>query len=137
VWAYLGGDFADRVRRARLIAAGWLVYALVYTGLGRATDPWQVWVLFVVYGVFYGLTEPVEKALVKDLVREDQRGRAYGAYNFVVGITALPAGLLTGALWKTWGPTAALELGAALAGAAGVLLLVWDFFRLRADTRAG
>jgi MFS family permease len=129
VWAFLGGDLADRMRRARLIAAGWLVYALVYVGLGQATDAWQVWVLFVVYGVFYGLTEPVEKALVKDLVRADQRGRAYGAYNFVVGMTALPAGLLTGALWKTWGPTVALELGAALAGAAGALLLVWDFFR--------
>jgi MFS family permease len=132
VWAYLGGDLADRMRRARLIAAGWLVYALVYLGLGRATDAWQVWVLFCVYGVFYGLTEPVEKALVKDLVREDQRGRAYGAYNFVVGITALPAGLLTGALWNTWGPAVALELGAALAGAAGALLLVWDFFRAAA-----
>jgi MFS family permease len=126
VWAYLGGDLADRVPRARLIAAGWLVYAVVYTGLGRATTPWQVWVLFIVYGVFYGLTEPVEKALVKDLVRPDQRGRAYGAYNFIVGITALPAGLLTGALWRIWGPTLALEAGAALAGVAGLLLLAWD-----------
>ncbi len=133
VWAYLGGDFADRVRRARLIAAGWLVYALVYLGLGRATHAWHVWALFVVYGVFYGLTEPVEKALVRDLVREDQRGRAYGAYNFVVGITALPAGLLTGALWKTAGPAVALELGAGLAAVACVLLLAWDFRRPRAD----
>jgi MFS family permease len=132
VWAYLGGDLADRMRRARLIAAGWLVYALVYLGLGRATHVAHVWGLFVVYGVFYGLTEPVEKALVKDLVREDQRGRAYGAYNFVVGITALPAGLLTGAVWHGWGPTAALEVGAGLAGVAGVLLLVWDAARARA-----
>jgi MFS family permease len=131
VWAYLGGDLADRVPRARLIAAGWTVYALVYLGLGRATHVAHVWGLFVVYGVFYGLTEPVEKALVKDLVPSDQRGRAYGAYNFVVGVTALPAGLLTGAIWKGWGPTVALELGAALAGVAGVLLLVWDVVRGR------
>jgi MFS family permease len=131
VWAYLGGDLADRVPRARLIAAGWAVYALVYLGLGRATQVAHVWGLFVVYGVFYGLTEPVEKALVKDLVPSDRRGRAYGAYNFVVGVTALPAGLLMGAIWKGWGPTVALELGAALAGVAGVLLLVWDFGRTR------
>jgi MFS family permease len=131
VWAYLGGDLADRVPRARLIAAGWLIYAAVYTGLGQATAAWHVWVLFIVYGVFYGLTEPVEKALVKDLVRADQRGRAYGAYNFVVGITALPAGLLMGALWKVWGPTLALEAGAALAGVAGLLLLVWDARRVQ------
>jgi MFS family permease len=132
VWAYLGGDLADRVPRARLIAAGWAVYALVYLGLGRATQVAHVWWLFVVYGVFYGLTEPVEKALVKDLVPSDKRGRAYGAYNFVVGVTALPAGLLMGAIWKGWGPTVALELGAALAAVAGVLLLLWDLGRRRA-----
>jgi MFS family permease len=125
-WAYFGGDLADRVPRARLIALGWLVFAVVYAGLGAARAPWQVWVLFVVYGIFYGLTEPVEKALIKDMVGQGQRGRAYGAYNFVVGITALPAGLLAGALWHTVGPAAALGMDATLALVAGALLLVWN-----------
>jgi MFS family permease len=132
-WAWLGGRLADRMPRARLIAVGWGVYALVYAGLGEATAPWHVWALFILYGVFFGLTEPVEKALLKDLVREDQRGRAYGAYNFIAGITALPAGLLTGLLWRTWGPARALEVAAALAGAAGVAILVWDGWRRRLE----
>jgi MFS family permease len=130
-WAWLGGNLADRLPRARLIAIGWVVYALVYAGLGEATATWQVWALFILYGVFYGLTEPVEKALLKDLVRPEQRGRAYGAYNFVAGITALPAGLITGLLWHTWGPARALEVAAALAGAAGVAILGWDTWRRR------
>jgi len=129
VWAYLGGDAADRIPRARLVAGGWVVYALVYLGLGQATQPWHVWALFVLYGVFYGLTEPVEKALVRDLAPPDQRGRAYGAYNFVVGVTALPAGLLMGVLWRVWGPAHALEVGAALAAVSGVALLTWDAYR--------
>jgi MFS family permease len=131
VWAYLGGDLADRIPRPRLIAGGWMVYAFVYSGLGHATAVWHVWALFVVYGIFYGLTEPVEKALLKDLVRADQRGRAYGAYNFVVGITALPAGVLAGALWRMWGPAVALEVGALFAGVAGALLLLWEAWRSR------
>ena len=135
IWAYLGGYLADRLPQARLIAAGWFVYALVYAGLGWSTAAWHVWSLFVVYGIFYGLTEPVEKALVKDLVPSAQRGRAYGAYNFVVGITALPAGLLTGLLWHALGPTITLAIGASLAAVAAVLLLVWD--RWRATATAG
>ncbi|MGD0524637.1 MAG: MFS transporter [Polyangiaceae bacterium] len=135
VWAWLGGDLADRIPRAPLIAIGWAVYALVYAGLGEATATWHVWALFILYGIFFGLTEPVEKALLKDLVREDQRGRAYGAYNFVVGITALPAGLLTGLLWRTWGPARALEVAAGLAGAAGVAILAWDAWRRRGLAR--
>ncbi|MDP9149982.1 MAG: MFS transporter [Myxococcota bacterium] len=130
-WAYVGGNLADRLPRGRLIAAGWLVYALVYFALGTARAPWHVWVLFLIYGVFYGLTEPVEKALIKDLADERQRGRAYGAYNFIVGVTALPAGLLTGALWRTWGPQVALYTGAALAALASGLLLTWDVWRSR------
>ncbi len=126
VWAYLGGDAADRIPRARLVAGGWVVYGLVYLGLGRATQAWHVWALFVLYGVFYGLTEPVEKALVRDLAPPDQRGRAYGAYNFVVGVMALPSGLLMGVLWRVWGAAHALEVGAALAAVSGVALLAWD-----------
>jgi MFS family permease len=131
VWAYVGGNLADRLPRARLVALGWLLYAVVYVGLGAAASPWQVWALFVLYGVFYGLTEPVEKALIKDLSRPGARGRVYGAYNFVVGATALPAGLLTGALWHAWGPAIALGVGAALAAMASVALLGWDAWRIR------
>jgi MFS family permease len=126
VWAYLGGNAADRVPQARLVAAGWAVFAVVYLGLARATAPWHVWALFVLYGVFYGLTEPVEKALVKELVPADQRGRAYGAYNFVVGVASLPAGILTGAMWRPWGATVALEVSAGVGALSMALVLLWD-----------
>jgi MFS family permease len=129
LWAYLGGNAADRMSRAHLVAAGWVIFALVYFALAQATASWQVWGLFVVYGVFYGLTEPVEKALVKDLVQPEQRGRAYGAYNFVVGVASLPAGLLMGVLWTKWGPAHALEVGAGVAALSALLLLVWDAAR--------
>jgi MFS family permease len=135
-WAWLGGNLADQMPRARIISGGWLVFAGVYFGLARATQSWHVWALFVVYGIFYGLTEPVEKALVKDLVPASQRGRAYGQYNFIVGVTALPAGLLTGALWRAFGAAVALEAGAALALVACAALLVWDARRPSAAVRA-
>ena len=129
IWSWLGGGWADRVSHARLVAGGWLVYALVYVGLGVADADWQVWGLFVVYGVFYGLTEPVEKALVSELVPREQRGRAFGAFNFIEGIAALPAGLLTGLLWRVYGLARALEVGASMAALASVLLLGWEAWR--------
>jgi MFS family permease len=125
LWAYVGGAWADRVSRVRLIAAGWLVFAMVYLGLALATAAWQVWVLFAVYGIFYGLTEPVEKALIKDLAPATARGRSYGAYNFVVGVMTLPAGVITGALWNAWGGAVALEYGAVCAAIACALIVMW------------
>jgi hypothetical protein len=38
---------------------------------------------------------------------------------------------MTGLLWHAWGPARALEVAAALAGAAGVAILGWDAWRRR------
>ena len=125
VSSYLGGGWADRIARTKLIVIGWMVYAATYLGFGVATQSWHAWALFIIYGTYYGLTEPAEKALVKDLAPSAIRGRAYGFYNFIIGVSAVPAGVLTGWLWKTWSPLVALATGAGLAAAASVALIVW------------
>src|SRR5262249_31291152 len=66
VCSYAGGIWSDRTSRVRLIVAGWLVYVFAYVGLAHASRAGHVWVLFVLYGAFYGLSEPAEKALVRD-----------------------------------------------------------------------
>jgi MFS family permease len=131
VSSYFGGDLSDRVPRVRLVIAGWSVYALTYAAFALAREPWHVWALFVVYGTYYGLTEPTEKALVKDLADASIRGRAYGLYNFTIGITAVPASVLTGWLWQAFGPAVALGMGAAMAIVASLALLTW-----RSDQRS-
>lgn len=113
-----GGALSDAVGRKPLIVAGWLVYAAVYLAFGHATAAWQVWALVALYGVFFGLTEGSEKALVADLVAPARRGTAFGWYNLAIGLGALPASLLFGALWERHGPTAAFTVGAGLAVAA-------------------
>lgn len=112
------GALSDRLGRLRLIAAGWLVYALVYTGFGLATHAWHIWVLFVLYGAHAALVEGAEKALVADLAPEAARGRAFGAFHFVVGMTALPASLAFGIVWDHWGHGVAFGMAAALAALA-------------------
>jgi MFS family permease len=115
-----GGALSDRLGRKPLIVAGWLVYAAVYFAFGRAGAAWQIWALFAVYGLYFGLTEGVEKALVADLVPADRRGAAFGWYNLAIGLGALPASLLFGALWDRWGSAAAFDFGALLALAAAI-----------------
>lgn len=132
VTAYYGGSLADRVSPARVIVMGWAVYMLVYLGLGAANQPWHAWALFTVYGLYYGLTEPAEKVLVRALAPAEARGRAFGLYHFTVGASALPASLLTAWLWSAAGAPVALAACAALAAVASVMLLAWDFRARRA-----
>jgi len=118
----LGGDLSDRLGRKTLIVSGWLLYAAVYLGLGHVQTPGQVWALFLVYGVYFGLVEGSEKALVADLVRPEQRGTAYGLYNLAFSFTVLPASLLMGALWQWHGPATAFTVSALISAATAVLL---------------
>ncbi len=116
------GGLSDRWGRRRVIGLGWLLYAAVYAGLAAAPGPLALWALVLAYGVYYGLTEGVERALVADLVPSQARSTAYGWFHTAVGLTALPASLLAGALWQARGPAWAFGLGAALSVAAAALL---------------
>lgn len=119
-----GGALSDRMGRRPLIAAGWLVYGAVYAGFAVARPGWTPWALMAAYGVVFGLTEGAEKALVADLVPAVRRGAAFGWYHATMGVAALPASLLFGALWEWRGAPAAFAMGGALAVAAAGSLTV-------------
>jgi MFS family permease len=119
-----GGDLSDRLGRKRLIVSGWILYAAVYAGFGFATNLASLWILFLIYGIYFGLAEGAEKALVADLVRPEQRGTAYGLYNLAFGVTVFPASLLMGTIWDWKGPTVAFLVSAAMGATAALLLLV-------------
>ena len=119
-----GGDLSDRLGRKRLIVSGWILYAAVYAGFAFVSNPFSVWALFLVYGIYFGLAEGAEKALVADLVKPEQRGTAYGLYNLAFGITVLPASLLMGTLWDWRGPKTAFLISAMLGATAALLLLL-------------
>jgi len=115
-----GGALSDRIGRKPLLVSGWVLYALVYFAFGRASAPWHAWALFGVYGIFFGLTEGTERALVADMVPAARRGTAFGWYNLTIGLGALPASIVFGIIWDRLGSTAAFDFGAALALAAAL-----------------
>ncbi|MBP7415568.1 MAG: MFS transporter, partial [Pyrinomonadaceae bacterium] len=75
-----------------------------------------------IYGVYFGLTEGVEKAFVADMVPENKRGTAYGLYNLAFGVTVFPASLLFGLIWSRFGATTAF-LASACVSILAILLL--------------
>jgi MFS family permease len=115
-----GGALSDRIGRRPTLVAGWVVYAAIYFLFARATHAWHAWALFAGYGIFFGLTEGTELALVADVVPKDRRGAAYGWYYLAIGAGALPASLIFGAVWDRFGAPVAFEMGATLALVAAI-----------------
>jgi len=119
------GSLSDRVGRRRVIIGGWLAYAAIYLGFALTRSGWQVWMLYALYGVYYGLAYGTTKAMVADLVPAELRGTAYGTYNAAMGLLDLPASLIAGLLWQSFGAPAPFLFGAALALVAAILLALW------------
>ena len=120
---FRAGKLTDRIGPRPMIWAGWFVYAAAYLAFAFANAAWQIWALFLVYGVFYSLTEPAEKTLVASLVGPERKGLAFGWFNLTIGIGALPANIFFGWLYQHHGPLAAFGSGAGLAFAAALMLL--------------
>lgn len=119
----VGGRLSDRAGRKRLELTGWAIYAAVYAGMALSASLPVLVALFLVYGLYFGLTEPVERAWVAGLAPAPLRGSAFGLYHAAIGLGALPASVVFGGIWVAVGPRAAFLFGAVLAGVAALMLL--------------
>jgi MFS family permease len=124
IFSVPGGGLSDKIGRRKVMILAWTVYGLVYLGFAFASKTYHIWLLFFIYGLFFGLSEGTERAWVADLIEESKRGTAYGVYNFFIGIATLPASLLMGLLWKTMGVQWAFSFGAMMALIAALLALI-------------
>lgn len=126
------GSLSDRIGRRKLIIGGWLVYAAIYYGFALAQTGLQVWVLYTIYGIYYGMAFGTANAMIADLVPDSLRGTAYGTYNAILGILDFPASVIAGILWQgafSWpgfGPSAPFFFGATLALIASLFMLSWQ-----------
>ena len=118
----IGGALSDRFGRRAMIALGYLWYAAIYAAFACSSSLQTAIAIFLAYGIYFGLTEGVEKAWVADLAPAGVRGTAFGIYNAALGFGGLAASLIFGAIWTRVSPQAAFLTGACLALAASLLL---------------
>ena len=125
------GGLSDRIGRRKVIIGGWIIYALIYLGFALAKNVTHVFLLYVAYGVYYGMAYGTAKAMIGDLVPEEMRGTAFGTYNAVLGILDFPASMIAGFLWSgvgKWagfGASAPFYFGAIMATLAILLFVFW------------
>ncbi len=116
------GSLADKLGGKPVIAASFLLYALILVGFAFASEFWQVALLFAVYGIFVSADDSVSKAYVSNMVKSKERATALGAYSTAVSAAYLPASVLFGALWAAFGAAPAFIAAAGVASIAGIAM---------------
>jgi MFS family permease len=118
-----GGRLSDRIGHRPTLVMAWLLYAAVYATLPFTKSVTIAWIIIVIYGAYYGLSEGGAKAVLADMIPPEARGRGYGALNAVTGICILPANAMFGWLYGK-NPHWAFWTGAGFAALAALLLAI-------------
>ena len=124
LFSYPAGKISDILGRKSLIVTGYFIYGIVYLGFAVTKYPPTLWILFVIYGIYMGLTEGVEKAFVADNSPRESKATFLGMHATLVGIGLLPASIIAGLLWNIIGPSAPFYFGAITGILSGFAFLI-------------
>lgn len=130
------GSLSDKWGRIPVMIMGYASFAFVYVGFALATQIWQTWALFLIYGIYAAATDGVSRAFVADMIPKTVRGTAMGWFNGMTGFSALPANIIGGWLWSVAGAPATFIFGAWMSLLALLLAIAWMPWLKKKDEEA-
>lgn len=119
------GRMSDKIGRKRLLVSGYFVFTVVYLGFAFATGRTFMTAMFVLYGVYTAMITGVERAFVAEISPKELKGTMLGLHSTIAGIALLPASVIAGVLWSTFGDTVPFMFGACMSFTSVILLLVF------------
>lgn len=120
------GSLSDRIGRKKVLMAGYGLYAVVYIAFGFISHKtnFLLWFFWPLYGIYYAMTEGIEKAFVSDIAPKESKATALGFFHTIIGVGLLPASVIAGVLFSIL-PSAPFLFGGALAL---ITVLILAFF---------
>lgn len=94
------GELSDKIGRKKVIIFGYVLFALTTLGFVIFNSLPYFIGLFITYGIANALINSNQSAFTADLAPKHLKATAIGTYHTVIGLIALPASLIAGALWQ-------------------------------------
>jgi len=97
------GKLADRVNRKFVLILAYSFWGFVCLGFVYVESYVGIVFLFVLYGLHRAALEPVQRTFVSELSPTKHRASMLGAFQMIVGLCMLPASVIAGLLWTSFG----------------------------------
>ncbi|HKG70357.1 MAG TPA: MFS transporter, partial [Nitrososphaeraceae archaeon] len=98
------GILADKVGKEKVLIIGYSVFAIsTALMISISGNIHYAYMLAAIFGLYMGISETTQRAVVPRYVVSELRGTAYGLYNVIIGITFFAANLVFGFLWDNYG----------------------------------
>jgi MFS family permease len=130
------GVLADRIGKEKVLTIGYAVFAvssslmIIFAGRGvggawGANNFLYACILAAVLGIYVGISETLQRAIIPKYVSSELRGTAYGIYNVVIGSGFFISNIVFGYLWDNFNLLIAVLYSISFAFAAIVGMLVF------------
>jgi MFS family permease len=97
------GIIADRIGKEKVLILGYgvlLVSSFLMVLLSG--NFLYAFIIALIYGIYVGITETVQRAVLPKYVDSNLRGTAYGLFNLVIGVGFFIGNILFGYLWDAY-----------------------------------
>lgn len=131
------GMLADRIGKEKTLIMGYSVFLASVLFMLLAGNALYAYVLAIMFGLYAGISETVQRAVIPKFVASELRGTAFGLYNLVVGVCFFASNITFGFLWDSFSLTAAVSYSAAvtLAAVAGMAIFMRKYSSKTATSR--
>jgi MFS family permease len=98
------GLLADKIGKEKVLMIGYSIFALssVLMSLYSGNNHLYGYFVALVFGLYVGISETVQRAVIPKYVSADLRGTGYGLYNLVTGICLFTSNIAFGYLWDVY-----------------------------------
>jgi MFS family permease len=104
------GILSDRVGKEKVLLIGFLLFVISALLMYFSEINNIIYIISIplIYGLYVGISETVQRALISRYVSEHNRGTAFGFYGLIIGICFLIGNITFGLLWDNYDISIAL-----------------------------
>ena len=122
------GILADKIGKEKVLIIGYSIFAVstvLMAAISSAENSNYAFVLAAIFGLYIGISETVQRAVVPSYVSSELRGTAFGVYNVVLGTSFFVSNVVFGFLWDNYNISTAVLYSIVLTSAAIIGMFVF------------